>query len=75
MTEQNKGLLSFEGNGDTKNVRRVWHNGEWYYSIIDLIEILTDSPEPRKYWNKVKTKQKRRIQTQQQPSLFDEEPE
>jgi DNA-damage-inducible protein D len=30
-----------------KQVRREWHNEEWYFSIIDVIEILTDSPIPR----------------------------
>jgi len=28
----------------------------WYFSVIDVIEILTDSPRPRKYWNALKTK-------------------
>ena len=27
---------------------------QWYFSIIDVIEILTDSPQPSSYWNKVK---------------------
>ena len=41
-----------------KQVRRVW-DGErelWYFSVVDVIEILTDSPRPRKYWNSLKTK-------------------
>lgn len=53
MSEQEKSLVSFE---ITKEVRRVWHNGEWYYSVIDLIEVLTNSPQPRTYWNKVKAR-------------------
>ncbi len=28
---------------------------KWYFSIVDIIEILTDSPRPRKYWNALKT--------------------
>ena len=28
----------------------------WYFSVIDVIEILTDSPRPRKYWSALKTK-------------------
>jgi DNA-damage-inducible protein D len=39
-----------------KQVRREWHNEEWYFSIIDVIEILTDSPIPRTYWSKLKAK-------------------
>ena len=30
----------------------------WYFSIIDVVGILTDSPRPRKYWNALKTKLK-----------------
>jgi len=43
-----------------KQVRRIWNEGKelWYFSIIDVVEILTDSPRPRKYWNALKTKLK-----------------
>lgn len=43
-----------------KQVRRRWdeENELWYFSIVDVIEILTDSPRPRKYWNALKTKLK-----------------
>ncbi len=41
-----------------KQVRRHWDDKKelWYFSIVDVIEILTDSPRPRKYWNALKTK-------------------
>jgi hypothetical protein len=41
-----------------KQVRRIWDKEKelWYFSIIDIIEILTESPRPRKYWNALKTK-------------------
>ncbi len=56
MVEQGKNLVSFEGGEGIKNVRRIWHDGEWYYSVIDLIGVLADSIEPRKYWNTVKAR-------------------
>ena len=31
----------------------------WYFSVVDVIEVLTDSPRPRKYWNALKTKLKK----------------
>jgi DNA-damage-inducible protein D len=44
---------------EQKQIRRVWHKGEWYYSITDVIAVLTDSPHPRNYWavleNRVKS--------------------
>jgi hypothetical protein len=41
-------------------VRSLWdaEQEKWYISIIDVIEILTDSPRPRKYWNALKAKLK-----------------
>ena len=46
-------LIVFQG----KNIRRIWHNGEWYFSIIDVVAALTDSPTPRQYWGKVKDRE------------------
>lgn len=45
---------------EEKQVRTVWdeEDEKWYFSIIDVIEILTGSPRPRKYWNALKTKLK-----------------
>ena len=39
-------------------VRRVWHNGQWYYSVVDIIAVLTDSSSPRDYWSKLKNRAK-----------------
>lgn len=43
---------------ESKKVRTHWdvEQEKWYFSVIDVIEILTDSPRPRKYWNALKTK-------------------
>ncbi len=43
-----------------KKVRRHWDEDKelWYFSIIDVVEILTDSTRPRKYWNDLKIKLK-----------------
>jgi len=45
---------------EDKTVRTLWDGAQekWYISIIDVIEILTGSPRPRKYWNALKTKLK-----------------
>jgi len=43
---------------DQKKVRTVWdeETEEWYFSVIDVIEVLTDTDRPRKYWNDLKKK-------------------
>jgi len=49
---QNK-LIVFE----SKNIRRVWNEDEWYYSVVDIVEVLTNSPTPRQYWGKIKDRE------------------
>lgn len=39
-----------------KEIRKTLHNNEWWFSIIDVVEVLTETDRPRKYWNDLKTK-------------------
>ncbi len=43
---------------ESKQVRSVWDSEEekWYFSIIDVIEVLTGTDRPRKYWSDLKSK-------------------
>lgn len=45
---------------EDKRIRTQYNEDEemWYFSIVDVIEVLTGSPRPRKYWNALKTKLK-----------------
>ena len=51
MEQENK-LVAFQD----KQIRSVWHNEEWWFPIVDVIEVLTESKRPRKYWNDLKKK-------------------
>lgn len=31
---------------------------EWYFSVVDVVAVLTESPNPRKYWSVLKTRLK-----------------
>lgn len=46
---------------DSHKVRNLWDSEQekWYISIVDTIEVLTDSPNPRKYWSVLKTRLKK----------------
>ena len=46
----------FEGN----QIRSVWDNEreEWYFSIVDIVGVLTESENPRRYWSDLKRKMK-----------------
>jgi prophage antirepressor-like protein len=37
-----------------KTIRRVFHKGEWYFSILDVIRILAATSNPRRYWPELK---------------------
>lgn len=39
-----------------KKIRSSWNEEEqqWYFSVVDVVEVLTDSPNPRQYWRKMK---------------------
>ncbi len=45
---------------ENKQVRTLWNadEEEWYFSVVDVVAILTDSPNPRKYWSVLKTRLK-----------------
>jgi DNA-damage-inducible protein D len=49
MEEQNK-IALFEG----IKIRKVLHNEVWYFSVVDIIQVLTDSKDPKNYWSKLK---------------------
>lgn len=42
---------------EQKEIRKIIHENERYFSVIDIIEVLTWSPTPRQYWGKIKTRE------------------
>ncbi len=49
-----KSLIVFQG----KSIRRMWYNEEWFFSIVDIVTVLTGSSIPRRYWSDLKIKLK-----------------
>ncbi|PIN80741.1 hypothetical protein COV11_03455 [Candidatus Woesearchaeota archaeon CG10_big_fil_rev_8_21_14_0_10_30_7] len=45
-----KGLIVFQ----SKKIRRTWFNDEWWFSVVDIVEVLTESERARKYWADLK---------------------
>ena len=39
-----------------KNIRKILFNNEWWFSVVDVIEALTDSSQPSKYWTAMKAR-------------------
>ena len=45
---------------EDKSIRTAWNaeTEEWYFSVVDVVSVLTDSVDGRKYWNKLKQRLK-----------------
>lgn len=50
LTQPIDKLVVFED----RQIRRILHQGEWYFSVIDVIGVLTNSSHPRRYWSDLK---------------------
>lgn len=49
IAPQNKLVIS-----QSKEIRRIWHNEERFYSVVDICGALTDNINPRDYWYQIK---------------------
>lgn len=49
MDEQNA-LVVFQD----KKIRRIWHNHQWWFSVVDIVAVLTESEDARNYWKVLK---------------------
>ena len=47
-----------------KQIRKTIHNNDWYFSIVDIIEALTDSDNPRNYWSMMKARENKQSEVQ-----------
>ena len=54
ITMENDSIKLFE----SKQIRTAWDEAQekWYFSVVDVIEVLTDTDRPRKYWSDLKSK-------------------
>ena len=50
LEQQSSKIAIFKG----KQIRKTIYQGEWYFSIIDVVAVLTESPNPRRYWSNLK---------------------
>ncbi len=45
-------LVVFKG----KNIRRTLYKGEWWFSVVDVVEVLTDSNDPKQYIKRMRSR-------------------
>ena len=53
MIVQNGKMIVFQH----KTIRRIWREDEWFFSVVDIIGALTESDNPRNYWNMMKNRE------------------
>ncbi len=53
-TANDHSLLPFDEDQASDVIRRVWHEERWFFSVIDVVGLLTDAPKPRNYWAMMK---------------------
>ncbi|MBI2576251.1 Bro-N domain-containing protein [Candidatus Woesearchaeota archaeon] len=51
--DENKALVVFQD----RKIRRIWHQNQWFFSVIDIVQALTDSSNPRNYWSMLKKRE------------------
>jgi len=51
-TEKDNKLALFEG----RQIRKAIHEGEWWFAVVDIVEVLTGSSIPKRYWSDLKRK-------------------
>ncbi len=51
--DSKEALVVFEG---TK-IRRTWYDDQWYFSVVDVVGVLTDSSDPKDYWYRLKKRE------------------
>lgn len=52
--ESPRGIIVF----GAKQIRRTWVDDQWFFSVVDIVAVLTDSPNPRDYWYRMKRREK-----------------
>lgn len=50
LDQQSSKIAIFKG----KQIRKIIYQGEGYFSIIDVVAVLTESPNSRRYWSDLK---------------------
>ena len=51
--ERKNSLVVFQG----KDVRRTWYQDEWWFSVVDVVKVLTDSVDAKDYWYRLKKRE------------------
>lgn len=54
--DEMQAILPFDDGSMGHIIRKQWHEGRWFVSVIDVVAVLTDSDAPAKYWTAMKAR-------------------
>ena len=52
--DKNKALVVFQD----KKIRRIWYEEQWFFSVVDIVAVLTESVDSKDYWYRLKQREK-----------------
>jgi DNA-damage-inducible protein D len=58
VVENTGKLISFQ----EKEIRKIWNKDEWWFSVVDVISVITDSKNPSRYWSNIKNQDKQLLE-------------
>ncbi len=61
LTDDSQGKIVVFG---ARRIRRTWHDEQWFFSVVDIVGALTDSDNPRNYWNMMKAREHKQSEVQ-----------
>jgi hypothetical protein len=53
VSNDKQAMRPFEG-ASGRLIRRQWHDGGWFFSVVDVVAVLTEAQTPRNYWSDLK---------------------
>ena len=53
-----------------EEIRKIFHDGEWWFAVIDVVGAITQSSNPRRYWSDLKRKKKEKDAENLQDELY-----
>src|SRR5689334_19312835 len=54
QAHESAAVALFDDETAEKTVRHVWHEDRWFFSVVDVISLLTGSASPQQYWRDMK---------------------
>ena len=57
-SQESAAIALFDDETAEKTIRRVWHDNRWFFSVIDEVDVLTDSANPSEYWRVLESRLK-----------------